>query len=497
MTSARPPTTPSRLVKRRKRNRARGFVVAVSLVLIASVAAGYLFAWGDDGGRDDGNRDRIGNVRAPTVGDIFVDRENVPEDIPIKHIIYIVKENRTFDNYFARYPGADGATYGKTPDGRVKLSVATDVLMPDLGHYFKAGMQAVNGGKMDGFTLVKNGETLNGYSSFTREGIPNYWAYADNFVLGDRMFSSMYGPSLPEHLYTVGAQAGRVISNKKGASGPGGYCDDREERVWWLPRLTDPERRTVYEAEERGMFGPIEALRKLKWPCFDFEVLPDLLNKAGISWRYYEEDGSWFNALLAIKHIRFSSAWGPNVVGIDRILPDIRNERLPRVSWFHPPIGYNEHPGGPSVCKGENWTVRVINAIMRSKYWKSAAIFLTWDDFGGFYDHVPPPHYDVMGLGPRVPLLVISPWAKKGYIDSTTYELSSVLKFIEVVYGLRSMTQRDRQSANMLSAFDFTQNVDPDDRKLILEQRDCTGLPRKVAREYEKHGEKAFAWLGD
>ncbi|HEY7875761.1 MAG TPA: alkaline phosphatase family protein, partial [Actinomycetota bacterium] len=118
----------------------------------------------------------------------------------------------------------------------------------------------------------------------------------------------------------------------------------------------------------------------------------------------------------------------------------------------------------------------VVNAIMQSKYWKSTAIFVTWDDFGGFYDHVVPPQVDEMGLGPRTPLLVISPWAKEGYVDSTTYELSSVLKFIETVYDLRPLTHRDRAASDMLNAFDFSQDVDSEQRKLILEERDCTGL---------------------
>jgi phospholipase C len=115
---------------------------------------------------------------------------------------------------------------------------------------------------------------------------------------------------------------------------------------------------------------------------------------------------------------------------------------------------------------------------MNSKYWKNTAIFLTWDDFGGFYDHVAPPHIDEMGLGPRMPLLIISPWAKQGFVDSTTYEFSSVLKFIETVYNLPTLTNRDAAASNMLNAFDFSQDVNPDDRKLLLEERSCEGLPK-------------------
>jgi phospholipase C len=134
---------------------------------------------------------------------------------------------------------------------------------------------------------------------------------------------------------------------------------------------------------------------------------------------------------------------------------------------------------------------------MRSKYWKNTAIFLTWDDFGGFYDHVPPPHYDIMGLGPRVPLLIISPWAKQGYIDSTEYEFSSVLKFIETVYGLDCMTDRDCGANDMMNAFDFEQTTPPKERRLILDERDCNLLAH-TQREYDQKGiYEAFKALGD
>jgi len=181
----------------------------------------------------------------------------------------------------------------------------------------------------------------------------------------------------------------------------------------------------------------------------------------------------------------------------DRVISDIRNERLREVSWIIPPSGYNEHPGGPSVCLGENWTVEVVNEIMRSKYWKNTAIIVTWDDFGGFYDHVPPPHFDIMGLGPRVPLLIISPWTVEGYVDSTLYEFSSMVKFVETIHGLDCLTERDCRANNMLNAFDFTQDESARKRKLILEERSCEGLPQKVSEEYETEGVDAFRALGD
>jgi phospholipase C len=142
---------------------------------------------------------------------------------------------------------------------------------------------------------------------------------------------------------------------------------------------------------------------------------------------------------------------------------DIEAGRLPAVSWLVPPEPYNEHPsnGNISVCAGENWTVQHINMITQSPYYWNTVIVVIWDDFGGFYDHVPPPHYDIMGLGPRTPALIISPWTKQGdnpdggYIDSTTYEFSSVLAFIEKNWGVKPLTQRDAQADPLSGAFDW------------------------------------------
>jgi phospholipase C len=400
---------------------------------------------------------------------------------PIEHVVFIIKENRTFDHYFGRYPGADGATKGKLSTGEtVALTQAPDVMGHDLGHGFFDGLRAINGGLMDSFDLVVNGELMTGYTQFNRKTLPAYWAYADKFVLGDRMFSSMYGPTFPEHLYTVAAQSGRVTGNKsnRGDEIPGGYCDDPAERVPRFIKLRKKETRVVMKAEEQVDLDRVDDFWEEVPPCFDFKVLPDTLSENGISWRYYGNAG-YYSALLAIRHIRFSKHWGTDVVRNERFMSDIENERLRQVSWVLPGVGHDEHPGGGnhSVCRGENWTVQHINAIMRSTYWENTVIIITWDDFGGFYDHVRPPHYDVMGLGPRVPLLIISPWTKEGYVDHDTYEFSSVLKFIESLHDLDPLTARDRRADNMMGAFDFATAKDPEDRKLLLKPRPCSGLP--------------------
>lgn len=158
---------------------------------------------------------------------------SVDDAVPIEHVVFIIKENRTFDHYFGRYPGADGARAATLSTGeRVRLQPAPDMMNHDLGHSFRDGLKAINGGRMDGFDRVMNGERMTGFTQFSRRTLPAYWSYADSYVVGDRMFSSMLGPTLPEHLYTVAAQAGRVTTNKlnRGTKIPAATATTRAKR---------------------------------------------------------------------------------------------------------------------------------------------------------------------------------------------------------------------------------------------------------------------------
>jgi phospholipase C len=415
---------------------------------------------------------------------------------PIEHVIFLVKENRSFDHYFGKYPGAEGATEGGTiqdcdaatyQDGPVvDLKPAPIVTPHDLGHAFAPGLYAINGGKMNGFNCVSLGEDLLGYSQYSRETLPVYWAYADRFVLADHFFTSMYGPTFPEHLYTVAAQSYGIVDNKTTTNVEGNYCDDETEFTKRFPieDLTDTDVEKIMALEEDITSEVPDQLIRIAayWEstrtCINMKVLPDKLERNGISWKYYANADSWMNALQAVRHVRFGPLW-EKVQPPETFLEDLEAGDLPAVSWLIPPEGSpNEHPGtGNNICLGQNWTVEYLNAVMQSEYWASTAIVMVWDDFGGFYDHVEPPHYDVMGLGPRTPALIISPWTKPGgnpdggSIDSTVYEFSSVLRFIEDLHGLKPMTDRDEQADPLSGAFDFSQEprLDP----LIIEPRDC------------------------
>lgn len=378
----------------------------------------------------------------------------------IKHVIFIIKENRTFDQLFGTYPGANGATSGKISTGQtVPLGHAPDQTYPlDPEHDFGGAVEAMDGGNMDRFDLLTGnpGGMLLSYTQATQLDIPNYFNYANNFVLADNMYSSIKSDSFTNHLYTVAAQdTGAILFKQVGRphGNPGWGCDD-------VP--TD-------QALLMDNLGNLSE----QFPCWDFQTLADSLENAKITWKFYAPPagtvGYNFSTLDAINHIRNSSLWTTNVVPDTQFVTDIATGKLPEVSWLVTGVG-SDHPKGGSLCQGENWSVDEINAVMQSKYWDSTAIFMTWDDYGGFYDHVYPPTLDVYGLGPRVPLLIISPYALAGHISHTQYEFSSVLKFIEELSGLPPLTQRDAVANDTTDSFNFAQTpLAP----LVLTPRQC------------------------
>ncbi|MFM7718773.1 MAG: phospholipase C [Actinomycetota bacterium] len=467
--------------------------VALALVVAACSSGGDLadpdsgaFTEGYNGKRFQlGDRSPIPRVTAYPSPTAFA------EPSPIDHVIFVIKENRTFDHYFGRYPGADGATEGRIIDGStVPLRPAPDVMTKPITHGFWSGLYSVDGGRMDGFNTITGGEDLDGYVQFDRAGIPNYWAYADRFVLADAFFSSMYGPTFPEHLYTVAASSYGIMDNKaQREPTPGRYCDDDSAYTPAFPQdLAEEDLERIRELENFIVDGSPDSLRQISEylvdvrDCLDLPTLPEALTDAGISWRFYSDPVFPIGDIMrAIRRVRYSPMWN-NVVPSEGFLDDISAGRLAEVSWVNPPAPYNEHPILPnrvqSVCAGENWTVEMMNRLQASPVWASTAVVIVWDDFGGFYDHAPPPLYDIMGLGPRVPALVLSPWTRKGdnplggAIDSHTYEFSSVLAFIEGIFGIDPLTERDANADPLTGAFDFTR--EPDLEPLTLPLRtDC------------------------
>ena len=376
---------------------------------------------------------------------------------PIKHIIIIDKENHSFDNLFGRFPGADGATTAHISTGKdVQLSHTPDKTLLDVGHAGAAAVLAVNNGRMDQFDLLpgarQNGKDI-ADSQYFESDIPNYWKYARAFTLDDHFFASIIGPSFPNHLVTVAATSGNTVDNPRGQYVHAWGCDGGSQSV-------------VNGIRPDGTHF-------VTHPCFNFVTLPDRLEQAHISWKYYAPkqfaSGYVWSALDAIRHIRYSSLWKSNVPPDTTFVKDVAAGKLPQVSWIVTNARESDHPPA-SICLGENWTVRIINAVMKSPYWKDTVIFLTWDDFGGFYDHVAPPKLDYISLGPRVPTIVISPFARQHRIDHTQYDFNSMVRFIEDDFRIAPLTSSDKSAESLLPSFDFHAQPAP---PLVLKPRTC------------------------
>ncbi len=412
----------------------------------------------------------------------------------IQHVIFIVQENRSFDHYFGTYPGADGLPVNASGKFTtcVPDPVAGGCAKPyhdetpiDLGgpHAHPHALIDVNEGKMDGFVravsegpfpcaktrapadcgghLGPEGQPdVMGYHD-ARE-IPNYWAYADNYLLQDRMFAPTDSWTLPAHLFLVSAWSAT--------------CSDPFDPMSCRSDLYVDD---VIDRQRIGAHPPIYA-----WTSITY-----LLHEAGVSWAYYPGgslcterpcpvDGATAaqNPLPSFTDVHETDQFD-NIKTHGEFLASLKDGTLPTVSWLVPGGGgISEHPGnGAPLTKGQTYVTKMINAVMRSDYWSTSAIFLTWDDWGGFYDHVLPPRVDENGYGLRVPGIVISPWVKPG-IDSQVLSFDAYLKFIEDLFlgGQRLDPKTDgrpdsrptvREDVKILGdlrdEFDFTQEPLP------------------------------------
>lgn len=367
----------------------------------------------------------------------------------IQHVVVIVQENRSFDNLFATFPGADGTSGGSNYGQIVPLTAIPLTGTPDLDHYHTGWWADWDYGKMDGFahSYVAN-PGLTAYSYVSPSEIQPYWTLASQYVLGDRMFQSNTGPSYVAHQYLIAGQSADADELPTG----GGFntawgCDSP-------PGTTVP------------LIGPNGTDLPGPFPCFDYQTIGDLLDKANVTWKYYapaigQDKGAIWSAYDAIKHIRYGPDWAGDVVSPEtQILSDIENGNLAQVSWVMPSWVNSDHPA-TGIDTGPDWVASIVNDIGQSPYWNNTVIFITWDDWGGFYDHVPPPQIDSMGLGFRVPLIVVSPYAKHGYISHQEHEFGSFLYFTEKLYGLPSLGTRDAISDDLSDCFDFSQSPTP------------------------------------
>lgn len=351
---------------------------------------------------------------------------------PVKHIIVIMQENHSFDNYFGTFPGVIGGYSNNTCIYQTGYSgcihpyhLTSRILPRDLCHGWECMHQEYANGTNSGF-YMRSGILPFGYYDY--RDIPYYWQLARNYTLLDNYFSSVMGPTLPNHLYLVAGQSGGVISNIR---------------------------------DLRGLHGHINLNIKSI-----FEVLTD----HHISWSSY----SWkspvnWNAPALLPRVANNETLFKNVKYPYEFFRDVRENRLAQVSWIMPPSDEeSEHPPY-DVRLGEKWVKGIIDTIRSSNYWASSAIILTYDESGGFFDIIPPPQVDEYGYGFRVPAIVISPFSKHGFIDHTQYDHTSVLRFIETIFNLEPLSERDAKANNLLNSFNF-----PDSSRTIY--RTCSFL---------------------
>jgi phospholipase C len=372
----------------------------------------------------------------PTTARADVQAEPPAPKTPIKHLIMMMQENHSFDNYFGQYPGADGIP----PDICMPLDppFAKNTACVRPFHLVNPTLRIpansrltferqYRDGLMDGFIYAlrrmgRDGTPVMGY--YTDEDLPFYWNLADQYVLFDRFFSAGIGGAVQNHLYWV-------------AASPGG----QDEQI------------------------PMEG-----WG--DLPTIFDRLDAQGISWKFYVED---YDAemtfqrpagvgrtsqvvrvpLLAFARYINNPAVMSHIVDLNTYYDDLRKGTLPAVAYVVA-AGSSEQPPSP-VHPGQRLVKGLLNALMQSTAWDSSAFVLTYDQSGGWYDHVPPPRIDADGYGFRVPALLVSPYARAGYIDHTQLDVTSLLRFIEDNYALPSLTARDAQAQSIIGAFDFSQ----------------------------------------
>jgi phospholipase C len=387
----------------------------------------------------------------------------------IQHVVVIMQENRSFDSYFGTYPGANGIPAGVCEPDPLNGGCVAPFHDPNDRNYggphgHRSFTADLGEGRMDGFigqaeqgrrckstepscspcTEATSAKCIDVMGYHDAREIPNYWAYAENFVLQDSMYEPNSSWSWPEHLYQVSAWSAVCEKEEK-------WIEDPLSCVSSVEGPPSPERRIIKEGKEE-IEDPYIGPKAISLPWTDITYL---LHGAGVSWAYYVFEGTEpdceSNEAVTCK----PKTQGPKTASIWNPLPDFRDVKedhqlenvqtlknfyttvheqggcgLPNVSWIDPNSGVSEHPSA-LISKGQAYVTTLINAIMRSPCWTSTAVFLSWDDWGGFYDHVVPPNIDENGYGLRVPGLVISPYAKAGYVDHQQLSHDAYLKFIE------------------------------------------------------------------
>ena len=375
----------------------------------------------------------------------------------IKHIVIVVQENRSFNNLFYGFPGAKTAKYGyDTKNQKIKILPVGLETTWDIDHSSSSFFAACNGTgsipgtdcRMNGFNLeaVGCGHGIGGrcpnkhpqYSYVPSSETKPYFDIGAQYVLADEMFASNFdGSSFISHQYIISGQAETAVNYPFSLWGCSGGSGDMVSTV-------GPQRQIPNGYEV---------------PCWDPTTLGDELDTAKLSWAFYTStingDGGIWSGYQAIRHIYQGKDWGKDVMTPQtQFFTDVSNGKLRAVNWITPTWENSDHSGSGSTT-GPSWVASIVNAIGQSQYWDSTAIFVFWDDYGGWYDPQPPAYADYDGLGMRIPMLIVSAYAKPGHVSHVHYEHGSILKFVEDTFGLPRLAASDKRANSPTDAFDF------------------------------------------
>ncbi len=421
-------------------------------------------------------------------------QSNAASQSPIQHVILMVQENRTFNDLFATYPGTDGTTTGVikksdkchvTKTHTIALKEVPLVVRKDLNHRYQAYRRAYDNGNMDDFDDVNFGhgvpECTYPYQYTNPADIAPYWSLAQRYALAEHMFTTHGSTSFAAHQDLIRGSS-QISANAALINDPSGIpwgCDAP-------PGKTKTSLITKDGRYEPGQ-GPFPCSNQFP-SSYNYDTLRDLLDAHGVSWKYYvlplrTNFGGLMTAFDVVAAVRYGPEWKTNIVTPQtKIFDDIHNGTLPAMSWVIPERHDSDHPGG-SIDNGPSWVASVVNAVGQSPYWSSTAIIVVWDDWGGLYDNMPPAQHGFGGLGFRVPALIVSPYAKAGYVSQTHYEFGSILKYVEHNWNLGSLGTTDKTSASIIDCFDYSQRpiqfrkIDAKYSEHYFTSRQPSGLP--------------------
>ena len=365
----------------------------------------------------------------------------VSPNTPIEHFIFLMQENHSFDNYFGTYPGANGIPEGVCMpvnpfDETVTDCVEpfrigeNDVKMDDPAHSASTHEMQFNNGAMDGFVYAlteraQDGRLAMGY--YDDQDLPYYWNIADNYVLFDNFFSSVAGGSFDNHMFWV---AGTTV----------------------VPTSEVSEQELL--AEVPTIFDQLDA-KGVSWKFYVQNYDPELTYRTVHLYPFNRASQVIWVPLLNFDRFLDNPDLNQHIVDLDQYFDDLVDGTLPNVA-FMVPSGPSEHPPS-SLLSGQRFVRTLLQRLMQSEFWESSAFMWSYDDWGGWYDHVPPPSVDEFGYGFRVPALLVSPYAKPGFIDSTQHDYTSALKFISENWGLETPAERTASANSLTSAFDFSE----------------------------------------